>query len=53
MSLDRMLRAAQSDHSPCVGHCTHDDEGYCLSCRRHEDEKAQWKDGPEAARLEA
>ena len=50
MTLDRMLRADQPDHSPCVGHCTFDAGGYCLSCRRHEDEKAGWKEGSEADR---
>ena len=51
MGLNRMMRASQPDHSPCVGHCTTDSEGLCLSCRRHKDEVAVWKDGAEADRL--
>ena len=46
-----MMRAGQPDHSPCVGHCTHDSGGFCLSCRRHEDEVAGWKDIPADGRL--
>ena len=51
MGLDRMLRASQPDHSPCVGHCELDAEQFCLSCRRHGDERERWKESPEADRL--
>ncbi|MCE2517008.1 MAG: DUF1289 domain-containing protein [Alphaproteobacteria bacterium] len=49
MAFDRMSRADASDHSPCVGHCTNDEDGFCLSCRRSGDELTHWRDG--AARL--
>ena len=51
MSLDRMLRASQPDHSPCVGHCELDSDQFCLSCRRHGDERERWKESSEADRL--
>jgi predicted Fe-S protein YdhL (DUF1289 family) len=48
-----MARTSQSDHSPCVGHCTYDDDDYCLSCRRHTDEISAWQDGDDALRAAA
>jgi predicted Fe-S protein YdhL (DUF1289 family) len=48
-----MARASQSDHSPCVGHCTYDDDYFCLSCRRHTDEISAWQDGDNALRIAA
>jgi len=51
MPLDPMRRASQPDHSPCVGHCTYDAGGHCLSCRRHEDEVGIWRDASEDDRL--
>ncbi len=44
MTIDRLSRAASSDHSPCVGHCINDDAGFCLSCRRSSAEIAAWRD---------
>jgi len=52
MHLDRMRRAHQPDHSPCVGHCTYDAGRHCLSCRRHEDEVGTWRDAAAEKRLE-
>ncbi len=52
MPIDRMRRAHEPDHSPCVGHCTYDEGRHCLSCRRHEDEVGIWRDASEASRLE-
>jgi predicted Fe-S protein YdhL (DUF1289 family) len=52
MTVDLMHHAASPDHSPCVGHCTHDAMGFCLSCRRHEDEVKAWRDLDEATRLD-
>lgn len=50
MPVDLMRHAASPGHSPCIGHCTHDDAGLCLSCRRHEDEVKSWRDLDEATR---
>ena len=44
MSFDLMRHALSPGHSPCIGHCTHDAAGLCLSCRRHEDEVKSWRD---------
>jgi len=51
--MDRMIRQAAHDHSPCVGHCTYDADDFCLSCRRHTDEIGAWRDADEALRLAA
>ncbi|XDZ65245.1 DUF1289 domain-containing protein [Alphaproteobacteria bacterium LSUCC0684] len=51
MLLDPMRRASQADHSPCVGHCTYDAGGHCLSCRRHEEEVGIWRDASPDDRL--
>ena len=53
LKMDRMIRQAAHDHSPCVGHCTYDAEDYCLSCRRHTDEISAWRDADEGLRLAA
>ncbi len=53
MSNELMMRVAQSDHSPCVGHCTYDAADLCLSCRRHSNEIAAWRDGDEGMRISA
>ena len=50
MSMDRMLRQSEAGHSPCVGHCTDDSEGFCLSCRRHRSEVDRWRDVSEGER---
>ena len=50
MSMDRMLRQSESGHSPCVGHCTDDSGGFCLSCRRHRSEVDRWRDVSEGER---
>ena len=47
-----MARASQSDHSPCVGHCTYDARDLCLSCRRHSDEIGAWRDADDVMRRE-
>ena len=52
MTVDLMRHAAAAGHSPCIGHCTHDDAGRCLSCSRHEDEVASWREVDEATRLD-
>lgn len=51
MTIDLMRHAASASHSPCIGHCTHDAGGHCLSCCRHEAEVATWRDVDDAARL--
>ncbi len=51
MPVDLMRHAASPDHSPCIGYCTHDAEGFCLGCRRHESEVTGWRGLDEAARL--
>ena len=51
MPLDRMLRAHAPDHSPCVGHCTADENMFCLSCRRSKAEVDAWKTLSEGDRL--
>ena len=53
LAQDVMMRAGQSDHSPCVGDCTYDAEDLCRSCRRHNDEIATWRDADEAMRRAA
>lgn len=50
MSFDLMRHALSPGHSPCIGHCTHDAAGLCLSCRRHEDEVRSWRDLDESVR---
>ncbi|MGC6484815.1 MAG: DUF1289 domain-containing protein [Candidatus Puniceispirillales bacterium] len=52
MPVDLMRHAASPGHSPCIGHCTHDPDGLCLSCRRHDDEVKAWRDLDETARLD-
>lgn len=44
MRLDRLARIDSADHSPCVGHCTYDDQDFCLSCRRSTAEISAWRD---------
>ena len=51
--IETLARTTASDHSPCVGHCTYDDQDYCLSCRRHTDEIGQWRDADETMRQAA
>jgi predicted Fe-S protein YdhL (DUF1289 family) len=53
MPVDRLTHTASSDHSPCVGHCTYDEDEVCLSCRRRTSEIEAWRDADAGLRQSA